>query len=158
MNWVDKTLNSPDTIDTFKSLQPETHENDQDFILLADCNQLVVDIDNEIALIHNSNRDLYRPRFPELESLVQNPIDYAKVIHAIGKEENITQVDLDNVLPSTNIMVVTVTACTTTGKPLAEDRLKKVLEDSSILLRLDADKGMILSLVQMKINYVAPNL
>ena len=38
--------------------------------LLVDCNKLAVDIDNEIAVVHNFIRDKYRLQFPELESLV----------------------------------------------------------------------------------------
>ena len=54
--------------------------------LLVDCNQLAVEIDAEIAVIHNWVRDQYRPKFPELESLVHHPIDYARVVKAIGNE------------------------------------------------------------------------
>jgi U4/U6 small nuclear ribonucleoprotein PRP31 len=38
--------------------------------LLVECNRLAVDIDNEIAVVHTFIRDKYRPKFPELESLV----------------------------------------------------------------------------------------
>lgn len=38
--------------------------------LLVECNRLAVDIDNEIAIVHTFIRDKYRPKFPELESLV----------------------------------------------------------------------------------------
>lgn len=39
--------------------------------LLVECNKLAVDIDNEAAVVHNFVRDKYRPKFPELESLVR---------------------------------------------------------------------------------------
>ena len=35
-------------------------------------------------------RDHYRARFPELESLVHHPVDYARVVAAIGNEVSIT--------------------------------------------------------------------
>ena len=50
-----------------------------------DCNQLAVDIDNEIGIVYNFIRDKYRTKFPELESLVRNPLEYAKVVQAIGE-------------------------------------------------------------------------
>lgn len=50
-----------------------------------DCNQLAVDIDNEIVIVYNFLRDKYRPKFPELESLVRNPLEYARVVQAIGE-------------------------------------------------------------------------
>jgi RNA processing factor Prp31 len=54
--------------------------------LIVECNQLAVDIDNEIAIVHNFVRDKYRAKFPELESLVMHPVDYSRVVKAIGNE------------------------------------------------------------------------
>lgn len=55
-------------------------QGDQDptYKLLVACNGLVVDIENEIAAVHGFLKDKYRPRFPELESLIHNPVDYAR--------------------------------------------------------------------------------
>ena len=61
--------------------------------LLVDCNQLAVDIDAEIAVIHNWVKVHYRPKFPELESLVHHPIDYARVVQAISNEVRIGTVE-----------------------------------------------------------------
>lgn len=61
-------------------------EDEPTYKLLVDCNQLAVDIDNEIGIIHNFMRGKYRLKFPELESLVHHPIDYARVVQAIGND------------------------------------------------------------------------
>ena len=45
-----------------------------------DCNQLAVDIDNEIVVVYNFIRDRYKTKFPELESLVHSPLEYARVV------------------------------------------------------------------------------
>ena len=132
-------------------------EEDPTYRLLVDCNQLAVDIDNEIAIVHIFMRDKYkcvpasnplhpckrcaissvhlhvscqsahvthacapgpavahhfvagvealscspsRSKFPELESLVHHPIDYARVVKAIGNEMDITLIDtLEDILP-----------------------------------------------------------
>ena len=66
--------------------------------LIVDCNALSVDIDNEIQTVHNFIRDKYRKKFPELESLVMHPIDYARVVRAIDRMDP-TKVELDAVLP-----------------------------------------------------------
>ena len=43
---------------------------------------------------------LCRAKFPELESLVHHPIDYARVVKAIGNEMDITLIDtLEDILP-----------------------------------------------------------
>lgn len=54
--------------------------------LIVECNSLMVDVENEITIIHNFIRDKYRLKFPELESLVMHPIDYARVVKTIGNE------------------------------------------------------------------------
>ena len=60
--------------------------------LVVECNVMGADIENEISVIHGFVRDKYRPRFPELESLVINPLDYARVVIAIGNQEDMTLV------------------------------------------------------------------
>jgi len=46
-------------------------------------------------------------------------------------------VDLSSVLPAATVMVLTVTATTTSGCPLSESELKEVEHAGSIMLRLD---------------------
>jgi hypothetical protein len=48
--------------------------------LLVECNKLAVDIDNEIAIVHNFLRDKYRLKFPELESLVGGKFQYEPAV------------------------------------------------------------------------------
>jgi RNA processing factor Prp31 len=79
-------------------------EDDPEYQLIVDCNALSVDIENEIIIIHNFIRDKYRLKFPELESLVHHPIDYARVVKKIDNEMDLTLVDLEGLLPSAIIM------------------------------------------------------
>ncbi len=123
-----------------------------------DCNALTVDIDNEIVVVHNFIRDRYRARFPELESLVLHPVDFARVVKAIGNEMDTTLVDLDGILPSATIMVVSVTGSTTNGQPLPEDVLASTLEGCERALQLDDAKRRILSFVESRMAFIAPNL
>ncbi|CAK9182478.1 unnamed protein product [Ilex paraguariensis] len=70
-------------------------DGDREYQLIVDCNALSVDIENEIGVIHNFIRDKYRLKFPELESQVQHPIDYSRVVKKIGNEVDLTLVDLE---------------------------------------------------------------
>jgi len=133
-------------------------EDDPEYQLIVDCNQLSVDIENEIIIIHNFIRDKYRLKFPELESLVHHPIDYARVVKKIGNEMDLTLVDLEGLLPSAIIMVVSVTASTTTGKPLPEDVLQKTIEACDRALDLDSARKKVLDFVESRMVYIAPNL
>ncbi|GMH35588.1 hypothetical protein BSKO_03456 [Bryopsis sp. KO-2023] len=131
---------------------------DSTYKLLVECNQLMVDIDNEVAIVSNFIRDKYRLKFPELESLVHHPIDYARVVRQIGNEMDLTKVELEGILPSATIMVVSVTATTTSGRPLSDENLEKTESACDLALKLDEDKKMINSFVESKMHKIAPNL
>ncbi|XP_022877243.1 U4/U6 small nuclear ribonucleoprotein Prp31 homolog [Olea europaea var. sylvestris] len=133
-------------------------EDDPEYQLIVDCNALSVDIENEIVIVHNFIRDKYRLKFPELESLVHHPIDYARVVKKIGNEMDLTLVDLEGLLPSAIIMVISVTASTTSGKPLPEDVLQKTLDACDRALALDSAKKKVLDFVESRMGYIAPNL
>lgn len=133
-------------------------EDDPEYQLIVDCNALSVDIENEIIIIHNFIRDKYRLKFPELESLVHHPIDYARVVKKIGNEMDLTLVDLEGLLPSAIIMVVSVTASTTSGKPLPEDVLQKTVEACDRAIELDSARKNVLDFVESRMVYIAPNL
>uniref|UniRef100_A0A1S3Y6T7 U4/U6 small nuclear ribonucleoprotein Prp31-like n=1 Tax=Nicotiana tabacum TaxID=4097 RepID=A0A1S3Y6T7_TOBAC len=116
--------------------------------LIIDCTVLSVDIENEIALIHNFIRDKYQLRVPELESLVHHPIDYARAVKKIGQERDITTLasDLEGFLPSA---IITVFSCW---------RLGKIIEACDRVLALDSAKEKLVHFVQSRIGYIAPNL
>ncbi|KAJ7300318.1 hypothetical protein O6H91_Y540500 [Diphasiastrum complanatum] len=133
-------------------------EDDQEYQLIVDCNALSVDIENEIVIIHNFIRDKYRLKFPELESLVLHPIDYSRVVKKIGNEMDLTLVDLEGLLPSATIMVVSVTASTTSGKPLSEENLQKTIDACDRALALDEAKRKVLDFVESRMGFIAPNL
>ncbi|MEW5303488.1 MAG: hypothetical protein WDW36_006174 [Sanguina aurantia] len=133
-------------------------EDDPTYKLLVECNRLAVDIDNEIIVVHNFLKDKYRLKFPELESLVHHPIDYARVVTRIGNEMDLTLVNLDDLLPAATIMVVTVTATTTSGKALSEENLQKTVAGAGMALELDEDKKTILEFVESRMHKIAPNL
>ena len=123
-----------------------------------DTHALSADIDDEIQTVHNFVRDQYRVKFPELESLVTHPIDYARVVRAIGNEMDVTRVDLDAVLPSAAVMVVSVTAATTAGAPLSEATSEETLAACDRQMQMDEDRRQLVQLVQSRMDRTAPNL
>ncbi|CAN8241023.1 unnamed protein product [Cochlearia groenlandica] len=142
-------------------------EDDHEYYkLILDCNHLLVDIDKEIVIFHNFIRDKYRVKFRELESLLQHPIDYARVVKKIGNETDLARVDLRDLLPSSIVMVVSVTALTTKGNPLPEDVLRKMIEAVAEeveacdrALDLDTARKKILDFVESKMSgSIAPIL
>ncbi|KFZ01205.1 hypothetical protein V501_10137, partial [Pseudogymnoascus sp. VKM F-4519 (FW-2642)] len=156
--------------------QQTTHvgsiEDNPEYHLLTQSNTLSTSIDNEIILVHKFIRDHYSTRFPELETMVQNPLDYAKVVAIIGNgpmnSENIKrlQTSTDNILGTTlravldgpSLMIVTVEATTTKGRALTPSELSRVLRACEMTLSLDRAKRTLTDYVQSRMTLFAPNL
>ncbi|CAO3653441.1 unnamed protein product [Mucor fragilis] len=133
-------------------------EEDEEYKLIVQSNSMTADIDNEIQTVHKFIRDHYAAKFPELETLVYNPLEYARTVKAIGNELDVTKADLRPILPSATVMVITVTATTTSGKPLTDHEWKLTEEACDMALDLDAARRKIMNYVESRMTVIAPNL
>lgn len=145
-------------------------EDNPEYQLLTQSNTFSTGIDNEIILVHKFIRDHYSTRFPELEILIQNPLDYARAVAIIGngpmenirelseKTDNIVGQSLKQVLDGPSLMVVTVEATTTKGEELPESELVTVRNACQMILKLDHAKKVLTEYVQSRMSMFAPNL
>ncbi|ESO09443.1 hypothetical protein HELRODRAFT_185344 [Helobdella robusta] len=135
-------------------------EADPEYKLIVEANNITVEIDTEINLVHKYVRDLYNKRFPELESLVQTPIEYVRTIKEL--RNNIDQSKNNEILqeflsPAT-IMVVSVTASTTQGLELSKEDLNRVMDACDMAIDLVRIKQLIHEYVESRMTFIAPNL
>lgn len=161
----------------YQSLPPDKQnsfvgsvEDNPEYHLLTQANTLSTSIDNEIILVHKFIRDHYSTRFPELETLVTNPLDYAKTVAIIGngpmdsikeiiqKADNLVGAPLRSILDGPTLMVVTVEATTTRGQNLHSNELKTIHRACEMTLSLDRAKHLLITYVQSRMNLFAPNL
>lgn len=164
-------------IEFYKNLPPDQQtknvgsvEDNPEYKLLTQSNTLSTSIDGEIILVHKFIRDHYSVRFPELETLIQNPLEYAKTVAIIGNGpmENIRALSetkneivgqtLKQVLDGPSLMVVTVEATTTSGTPLSDQELATVRRACEMTLKLDRAKTTLTDYVQSRMSMFAPNL
>jgi len=88
-------------------------------------NDYLKHIDNDILIVHKQLRDLYQIKFSELESIILNPVDYAKAVSIIGN----TSGDISKIveylswMPNSTLMSVTVSFSASTGRQLNEKEL-----------------------------------
>ncbi|CAL3963832.1 unnamed protein product [Diplocarpon coronariae] len=163
----------------FQSLPPEKQrtfvgsvEDNPEYHLLTQSNTLSTSVDMEIMIVHKFIRDHYSIRFPELETLVTNPLDYAKVVAIIGNgpmdgdsikslqtsKTNRLGVTLRSVLDGPSVMIVTVEATTTKGREMSQVELDRVMAACDMTLALDKAKRTLTEYVQSRMNLFAPNL
>lgn len=133
-------------------------ESDPEYHTIVLANTMTVEMQYEISLVEKMIKDTYAPRFPELESLILNPIDYATVVKLIGNETDMTKLDLKSHLPAASVMVITVTSTTTKGKLLSEMDLNLVIQACDLVIEMDQQRSKLLSYVQSRMAYIAPNL
>uniref|UniRef100_A0A8C6T208 U4/U6 small nuclear ribonucleoprotein Prp31 n=1 Tax=Neogobius melanostomus TaxID=47308 RepID=A0A8C6T208_9GOBI len=135
-------------------------ESDPEYRLIVAANNLTVEIDNELNIIHKFTRDKYSKRFPELESLVPDSLDYMRTVKELGNnlEKCKNNETLQQILTNATIMVVSVTASTTQGSLLTEEELKQLEEACDMALELNQSKHRIYEYVESRMSFIAPNL
>ncbi|KAK2799927.1 hypothetical protein FQN50_008320 [Emmonsiellopsis sp. PD_5] len=166
-----------DKIAHYQSLPPEKRttsvgsiEDNPEYHLLTEANSLSTSIDNEMILVHKFIRDHYSTRFPESETLVTNPLDYAKTVAILQNgplddikslstsTDNLVGATLRSVLDGPSLMIVAVEGTTTRGRELSASELQTVLDACKMMLSLDRAKNILTEYVQSRMNIFAPNL
>ena len=161
----------------FQSISPEERttnvgaiEDNPEYKLLTQSNSLSTQIDSEIILVHKFIRDHYSARFPELERLITNPLDYAKTVAILrngplnnikslsDSTDNLVGVPLKSILDGPSLMTIAMEGTTTKGSPISESELSTTLSACSMTFSLDRAKHTLTSYVQSRMNIFAPNL
>lgn len=145
-------------------------EDDPEYKLLTQSNSLSTQIDSEIILVHKFVRDHYSIRFPELETLVSNPLAYAKTVSILqngpldninkiaNSSDNIIGAPLRSVLDGPTLMVVNVEGVQSRGQEMSEAELQTTLRACEMMLQLDKAKTILTQYVQSRMDIFAPNL
>lgn len=133
-------------------------ESDPEYKLILTSNKIMQEIDEEIVGTQRYVTEIYAKKFPELDSLISNRIDYIQTVKRIGNEMDMTMVELSDLLPSATVMIVSVTGSTTSGQPLSPEDLSECFKGCEEVLSLNADKSVILRFVESRMSRIAPNL
>ena len=136
-------------------------QKDPEYGHIAEINKLYAEIDEEIVKIHNFAKNKYSARFPELEEIVVQPLDYLMTARELGNTGLISAKDnkiLQSFLTQATIMVLSVTASITQGIEISKDALDIVSESCNIALQLNECQKKIVKYVESRMMYIAPNL
>lgn len=145
-------------------------DQDEGYELLAEANSFAVGITDYIASLLKSLRDVYGKRFPELETLVPDPLQYTMCAAVIGngpmdkvKElakstDNMMNERLDQKLTRPMLLSVTVEANDTRGHPLGQRSLAQHNTYCSQIFKLNSAKKTIGAFVESRMRLFCPNL
>ena len=71
---IEKDLGKIQEMDRYLTLE----KTDPIYTLVRKSNEYLMEIENEIAILHKEIRDIYQSKFSELETIVYDPIQYTK--------------------------------------------------------------------------------
>ncbi|KAK6074669.1 Prp31 C terminal domain-containing protein [Seiridium cupressi] len=147
-------------------------EDNPEYKILTESNTLSTQLDGEIMKVHKFIRDHYSARFPELETLIQNPIEYAKVVAILGNgpmdssniralqdnSNNVIGQSLKTVLEKASLMTVTLEATRSKGQEISQEALDRIIRACHMIVSMDKAKKTLTEYVQSRMNVFAPNL
>jgi len=167
-------------ISHYRSLPPEQQtkndaglvEDNPEYQLLTKSNTFSTYIDDHKLEVLKFIRDHYSTRFPELETLLADPMEYTYAVAIIGngpmdnnslKEltsstNNIVGPALNTLISRPKLMTVTVEAQTSKGQPLPDTELTSILSACSTMLSLERARASLTEFVESRMNLFAPNL
>ncbi|CCH60043.1 hypothetical protein TBLA_0C02320 [Henningerozyma blattae CBS 6284] len=137
--------------------------------LLYSLNELSFNINEDIKLLHSYVKANYQKRFPELESLITNPIQFIDVIRLLESlnnpnknEESQLEIRLEKetTLQKEQILVIIMSVKTSFNKEyqFSNTLRNNLIKASNLISQLWQFKEEINSFVTKKISDIAPNL
>lgn len=129
-----------------------------EYAFVVRCVHLIPEIDAEIFARFQRLLSVYGPRFPELETIILNPLDYARVVIRAGNAADFSKIDLGPILPAGTVITVQVTASATAGSVLKPADAARASVLAGSLLGLDERKRVLLAYVERRASLMAPNL
>jgi U4/U6 small nuclear ribonucleoprotein PRP31 len=133
-------------------------EDHPDYKTVLEGNELALSLHSEFMRLYKFLKHLYKPRFPELESLLLIPLEYVRAVDRIGNASDIAAVQLADILPPAQLMVVSVTAATTAGTMLDDATSARVSEGCALALAIEHARQSIVDFVAQRMRFIAPNL
>ncbi|KAG2734590.1 hypothetical protein G9P44_002596 [Scheffersomyces stipitis] len=139
----------------------EDQSEEYKFILLV--NELSGIINQEIIAYHQLLKTQYKVVFPELETLVLNPIDYARIIAIIKQDlKNIRSYDeqMKAIVSNEKILVIIMAALQQLGQQfvLNDKDMNSIIDCCVILLELDEILQLLSNFITQKLTKFAPNV
>jgi U4/U6 small nuclear ribonucleoprotein PRP31 len=144
----------PATAEARKRQEEEEHQ------LILRSNKHLSNLANELAGAHGDLCTAYKPKFPELEELVVDPIKYKNAVRVIGNEMDLTTVNegLNEFLSSNQIITISVAGSTTSGRPLTQDELAAVDAAATYMDELAVVQQELTRFVESRMESLAPSV
>lgn len=135
-------------------------EQEQEYDLIVQSNRHLANLSNELSKAHLDLCDAYQAKFPELEELLPNALQYKNAVKVIMNETDMNRVNdgLNNFLSSNQIITISISFSTTSGRQLNEVELQRVEESVSYMDEISVVQQQLASFVESRMEALAPNV
>jgi U4/U6 small nuclear ribonucleoprotein PRP31 len=152
----------PTVVPSSTTIVTSSDEMARNYDLIQKSNKWLNALQHEFERAHQTLCDVYRTKFPELEELVTNPVQYLKCVQIIGGTEmDLTMVSdqLNQVLTSNQIITISVAGSTTSGRALSLTTETEALHQAcEYMTRVLHTMEQLTTYVSQKIKGLAPNI
>ena len=142
------------------STKSQKEREAEDHQLVVQCNKHLASLADELARAHGDLATAYKPKFPELEELLPNSVQYKNAVRTIWNETDLTKVNdqLNDMLNSNQIITISVAGSTTSGRALDDQELEKVDEAALYMERLLEVQQELVQFVENSMESLAPSV
>jgi U4/U6 small nuclear ribonucleoprotein PRP31 len=147
-----------------KASRTTTHDTkekqEEDHQLVVQCNKHLAALADELAHAHSALAKAYNPKFPELEELLPNYVQYKNAVRCIGNEMDLTKVndELNEILNSNQIITISVSGSTTSGRHLTDAELAQVDDAANYVEELLQAQTELVKFVEQSMEALAPSI
>jgi U4/U6 small nuclear ribonucleoprotein PRP31 len=163
----DKSLNRHlNTIRTMDGAESKTSGNatkeqqEEEHLLIVQSNKHLSNLADELAQAHRDLCATYKAKFPELEELLPNPVQYKNAVRVIGNEMDMTKINdaLMEFLNNNQIITISVAGSTTSGRLLTTRELEQVDDAATYIENIIKVQNELAEFVEQRMESLAPSI
>lgn len=149
-----------EAIRTAQVVAKTKEEREEEHYLVVQSNKYLIKLTEHLEHTHGLLCAAYKAKFPELEEIIPNPLQYTKAIRVIGNEMDMTKVSekLSDFLTSKQIITLSVAGSTTAGRTLSDDELLVVADMASRVEQITNIQEELIQYIESRMEGLAPSV
>ncbi|GKY94092.1 hypothetical protein MPSEU_000375600 [Mayamaea pseudoterrestris] len=160
LNHLNSIRESENVVLAATEIELKQELDDDEYTLIVQSNKQLARLADELSRAHGHLCELYQAKFPELEEILPNPVQYKNAVKIIRNEMDISLINdgLNEFLTPNQVLTVSVSASTTSGRPLKEDVLINVDQAIKYMEDLINLQDELSAFVGRRMERIAPNV
>jgi U4/U6 small nuclear ribonucleoprotein PRP31 len=154
------TIRSMDSAESKTSGNATKEQQEDEHQLIVQSNKHLSNLADELAQAHRDLCATYKAKFPELEELLPNPVQYKNAVRVIGNEMDMTKSNdaLMEFLNNNQIITISVAGSTTSGRLLTTRELEQVDDAATYIEDIIKIQNELAEFVEQRMESLAPSI